>query len=60
MFGLFGLFGTFEKNKTENVIRLVYPADKTLCPDCGAYRTSKICPKCKKLNKIKKSRGSNG
>lgn len=54
------MFKFFEKNKPENVIRLVYPQDKTLCPDCGAYRTSMMCPQCKKINKMKKARGENG
>ena len=54
------MFKFFQKNKPENVIRLVYPADKALCPDCGAHRTSRICPSCKRLNKIKKARGVNG
>ena len=51
------MFKFFAKNKPENVIKLVYPMDKTLCPECGTYRTSKICPGCKKINKIKKVRG---
>ena len=47
------MFGFFKKNKTEKVIKLVYPAG-ALCPECGSYKTTKKCPHCKKSSNIKK------
>ena len=47
----------FKKNKAERVIKLVYPVDGTLCPECGTHKTTKKCPHCKKSINMKKTNG---
>jgi exosome complex RNA-binding protein Csl4 len=45
------MFKFFSKNNPDKVIRLVYPKDTHLCPNCGAYVKNKVCSRCKKINK---------
>ena len=47
------MFDFFKKSSTDKVIKLVYPADVHLCPDCGSYIQNKVCPRCKKIKKAK-------
>lgn len=51
------MFRFFKKRREESVIKLVYPADTTLCPDCGSYKKGKTCSRCKKMKKEKKIYG---
>jgi hypothetical protein len=42
------MFKLTSKNKSDKVVKLVYPKDTHLCPECGAYIKNKMCSRCKK------------